>query len=61
MLGSAELILAGIAKNVGHLPAFAAFNAVVQVFKRPIQALAQRLPDAGLARTHEADQKNGVE
>ena len=60
MLGAAELGLAGVAENLRYGAAFASCDTVVQVFKAPIQLLAQNPAHTTFPGSHKADQNNRV-
>src|SRR5579864_396227 len=60
VLGAAEFQFPRIAENRRDGAAFATLDAVIQILEYPIQTLAKEASYAALARSHEADQEDGV-
>ena len=56
VFGAAERGLAGFSENLRDRAAFAAFNAVVEVFKSPAELPGECLADGSFACAHEADE-----
>jgi hypothetical protein len=55
VFGATELGFSGISENLGDAAPFAGRDAVVKIFKDPIQPSPEGTTDAGFAGTHEAD------
>src|SRR2546426_2777631 len=60
MFSPAEVSLARALKYLLDLALLACLDTIIQVFKLPTQPAAQSPAHTGLARTHEADQKDGA-
>jgi hypothetical protein len=58
MLRAPEGSLAGIAEDFGDAAAFASGDAVVQIFKDPIQPVPEGAAYAGLTRSHKANEED---
>jgi hypothetical protein len=58
MLGSPKRGFSGVAENFRHRAALARHDAVIEIFKDPIQPLPKGAAYAALSGSHEADQKN---
>src|SRR5438094_6600408 len=60
MLRPAEVSLARALKDLVDRALLACLDTIIQVFKVPAQPAAQGPAHTGLARAHEADQKDGA-
>ncbi len=60
MLGPPELGFSRVPENLRHGAPFARLDAVVEIFKEPIQPLPQGAAHTAFPSSHEADQENGV-
>ena len=55
-----ELGFSGVAENLRHRSAFAGRDAVIEIFKDPIQPLPEGAAYAAFPGSHEADQENRI-
>src|SRR5438128_9003605 len=60
MFSTAEVSLARALKDLVDRALLACLDTIIQVFKLPTQPAAQGPAHTGLARAHEADQKDGA-
>jgi hypothetical protein len=60
VLGSAKLGFSRIPENFPHRTPFPRRDAVVEIFKDPIQPLSEDAAHSGFPGSHEAKQKNSV-
>src|ERR1700680_4187183 len=60
MFRATKLGFSRIAENLGDRPPFAGFDAVVEIFKDPIQPLSEDTAHAAFPGSHESDEKNSI-
>jgi hypothetical protein len=60
VFGSPEFGFSRIAEDLCYRASFAGLDAVVEIFKDPIQPLPEGAAHTALARSHEADQENAM-